>query len=94
MEPHEQQSILRALREYDRQYPLNDYDNWLNSNRYSVALEWGGRLYPPKKVYEIMTGEETPNFNTQNATGEFEDWGFKIIDKPGATRHNRQRGTS
>ena len=80
---------LRAMREYDRQFPSNDYDNWLDSGRYSVAIEHGGKLYPPKKVWSNMTGEQTRDFNTRTATREFEDMGFTIVEKPGAIRHRK-----
>lgn len=88
--------VLRALAAYDKQYPQNDYPrsrpsqkSWLENDRYSHALEYKGRLYPPKMIFSLVTGERTAHFNTREALvafGQVEDKGLKVVPKPGAVR--------
>lgn len=91
--------VLRAMRIYDQQYPTNDYPrtrpgqkSWLERDRYSQALQHSERLYPPKKIWSLITGADIRDFNTQSATRILEGLGSTISEKPGSVRSREVGG--
>ena len=86
-------SVLAALRRFDREYPSSDsYDNWLNKGNYKYALRHSRKLYPPKLILSWITGANREDFNGGPQTNSvFERLGFQVIDKPPAKWADRRR---
>jgi hypothetical protein len=77
------QGILDALHEFSRHYPdTNNYARWLDNPAYKYAVEYDGRLYPPKHILSTVTGVPTAHFNGGEQTNRvFRQLGFVVIDK-------------
>lgn len=78
------QDILKAIDKYDVDFPNNDYDHWLGKHIYKYALEYKGRLYPPKYIMSLVIGIPTTRFygGKDKVNRCFERQGFNIIPKP------------
>jgi len=59
------QQVRRAIKEYDRQYPANDYPRtgatphiktWLENKTFVFALRYRGKCYPPKPILRLAIG--------------------------------------
>lgn len=79
------QSIYDTLLDFDEEFPdSGDYDQWLDKGGYKYAVEFGGRVYPPKHILSKTTGISTSEFSGGDQTNRiFQQLGFVVIDKPG-----------
>lgn len=77
-------AVRQTLKEFNDNYPNpNDYDQWLERDGYKYALEFGGRLYPPKYILSEITGFPITDFSGGDQTNRvFEQLGMVIVDKP------------
>jgi len=59
------QQVRRAIKEYDRQYPANDYPRtgegshsktWFENKTFVFALRYRGKCYPPKPILRLAIG--------------------------------------
>ncbi len=75
--------ILRALAEFDKQYPdTNQYEHWLDNKAYYYAIRYGGRLYPPKHIFREATGKSVDELKMSEQLRQvFKELGFEVIDK-------------
>ena len=73
-------AIRRAIAEFDRQ--LRDQPKWQGWERKAnqkFALEFEGRLYPPKKIVSIATGTPVSKFTGGHVTNDYlRARGFKV----------------
>jgi 5-methylcytosine-specific restriction protein A len=78
--PITSQDVLRVLVEFQAKYPNpNDYQNWLYNQAYKYALDYQGRLYPPKPILSQITGIDVSEFSGGEATNSvFQDLGFRM----------------
>ena len=78
-------AIIQALEEYDSDYPNNDYENWLENTNYKYAVNYKGRIYPPKyimgKATNIWWRCFSGGWGPYGVNGPFEREGFTITDK-------------
>lgn len=77
------QAILDALHEFARQHPDTDtYDSWLEKGTYKYAIQYDGRMYPPKHILSMATGIPTADFNGGEQTNHvFRQLGFDVVNK-------------
>jgi len=77
------QQVIQALEEFDFTYPAsNDFENWLESGNYHYALDYEGKLYPPKYILSVVSGESVETFSGGEQTHRvFANLGFKIVNK-------------
>jgi len=77
-------AILKALSEFAALYPnTNDYDEWLEKGTYHFAIEFNGKLYPPKHILSQVSGFDTSTFGGGEETNRvFRKLGFNVVDKP------------
>lgn len=75
--------VVQALRQFDSDYPeSNMYKSWLDRNTYKYAIDFNGKLYPPKHILYMVTGVETTHFSGGDETNRvFEKLGFTIVNK-------------
>lgn len=76
--------IEKALEMFDRSFrDSKEFENWSDKKSQIYAVEWNGRIYPPKKVLSIATGIPVSEFvggkSSSAANKEFEKFGFKIV---------------
>jgi hypothetical protein len=76
------QDVVAAMREYDRQFPANEYDSWLTNGKYRWAVSHGGNLYPPKWLIGYLTATATPDFHHNTARRALRQCGFPLVPKP------------
>ena len=82
-EPITRQKTLDALRWFDSQYPdTNDYRSWLENRVYKYALQYEGKLYPPKFIVRLARACEQLDFEAGEAFRVLRQLGFEVIDKP------------
>ena len=82
-EPVIRQRIIRALKRFDSEYPdTNDYRSWLENRVYKYALQYEGKLYPPKPIVRLARGCDRLDFEVGEAFRVLRRLGFEVIDKP------------
>lgn len=76
-----QSEVIRALREFMEMYPdPNQYENWMEKDNYKYAIDYEGRLYPPKHILSRVSGVSTQEFSGGEQTNRvFEQLGFEIV---------------
>jgi hypothetical protein len=76
-------AILKALNEFAALYPnTNDYDEWLEKGTYHFAIEFSGKLYPPKHILSEVLGFDTSTVEGGKQTNRvFRALGFNVVDK-------------
>lgn len=85
------QAVHEALLDFDEKYPNpGDYDQWIDKDGYKYALEFAGRLYPPKHILSVVTGIDVSQFSGGEQTNRiFQELGLVIVEKPkGVTNEN------
>ncbi|MEO8610943.1 MAG: HNH endonuclease [Chloroflexota bacterium] len=85
------QAVHEALQDFDEQYPNpSDYDQWIDKDGYKYALEFAGRLYPPKHILSVVTGIDVSRFSGGDQTNRvFQQLGLVVVEKPtGTTNEN------
>jgi hypothetical protein len=75
--------VIDALHEFVQKYPDTDtYENWLQKGSYKYAIQYDGRVYPPKHVLSVVTGIPTTDFNGGEQTNRvFRQLGFDVVNK-------------
>ena len=78
-----QQAILNALEAFASLYPnTNDFEGWLDNDAYHYAIDYKGKLYPPKHILSETTGISTTEFSGGEETNRvFRELGFSIVSK-------------
>ena len=78
------QAVYNTLQHFNEKYPdPYDYEQWLDKDVYKYALEFGGRLYPPKHILSEVTGISKSDFSGGEPTNcVFRQLGLTIIYKP------------
>jgi hypothetical protein len=85
-------SILRSIEHFNNEYPnTNMYPNtkgkkgWIENQNYLYAIEYKGKLYPPKYIMSLATRLPINciygGWGTYGVNSYLEIKGFKIIDK-------------
>jgi hypothetical protein len=76
-------AVLRALRQFEKDYPeANDYDHWLDMATYKYAVQFNGRLFPPKYILSEASGFPTQQLNGGEPTNSvFRALGFEVVNK-------------
>ncbi|MBK8902101.1 MAG: hypothetical protein IPM53_13020 [Anaerolineaceae bacterium] len=76
-------AVLRALRKFEQDYPdTNDYDSWLEKKNYQYAVQFNGRLFPPKYILSEVSGTSTKEFTGGEQTNRvFRALGFEVVSK-------------
>jgi hypothetical protein len=77
------QQVLDALQEFRNKYPdPNSYEEGLEKDSYKYAIEYDGRLYPPKIMLSNISGESVATYSGGEQTNRvFRELGFAIVDK-------------
>jgi len=75
--------VITALKAFASAYPEpNGYERWLEKDTYLYAIDYQGRLYPPKHILSVVTGIPTSEFSGGEQTNRvFRDLGFEIVSK-------------
>ena len=80
------QHVLDAIRKFDWKYPdTSKYRNWLKNDFYKTALDFNGKLYPPKIILNIATEVGLDQFTGGVGSETYKiltKLGFVIIEKP------------
>lgn len=78
------QAVHEALQDFDEKYPNpSDYDQWIDKDGYKYALEFAGRLYPPKHMLSVVTGIDVSRFSGGDQTNRvFQQLGLVVVEKP------------
>ena len=78
------QAVNETLKDFDDKYPdTSAYDQWLEKDGYKYALEFGGKLYPPKHILSLVTGIDVSRFSGGDQTNRvFEQIGMITLEKP------------
>jgi hypothetical protein len=78
-------SVRQAMRDYERDYPNNDYDDWQNNKRYECAvLDDVQKKYPVKLIVCLASGQplsEASGFYTATAVTALQRLGFRVVEK-------------
>ncbi|MCC6606170.1 MAG: hypothetical protein IT327_23390 [Anaerolineae bacterium] len=76
-------AVLRVLRQFEKDYPeANDYDHWLDKATYKYAVQFNGRLFPPKYILSEVSGTSTKEFTGGEQTNRvFRALGFEVASK-------------
>lgn len=74
------QDVVGVLEEFQAKYPNPaSYRNWLQNQTYKYALEYQGRLYPPKYLLSQVTGIDSSEFSGGNLINPvFQALGFPL----------------
>jgi len=77
------QAVVKSLEAFASLYPNpNDYDHWLDKQSYRYAIDYEGKLYPPKHILSEITGISTTEYSGGYPTNRvFIELGFTIINK-------------
>jgi hypothetical protein len=74
------EAVERAIADYRAEHlDTSQYRNWLDNKSYHSALEYEGKLYPPKRVVEMAVNRKVHGLS---AKAHLEHLGYSVIPKP------------
>lgn len=69
-QPITEEQVRAAIRQYDREYTVNDYPRtdvrsrvktWFENQQYNFALRYDGKCYPPKYILRLAIAPDHPD---------------------------------
>lgn len=75
--------VIAALEHFDALYDnSSEYENWLEKDYYRYAVEYNGRLYPPKHILSQVAESGATDFEGGEQTNRvFRQLGFNVWSK-------------
>ena len=95
-----EEQVLAAIKQYDREYPLNDYVSpgrkitWWEDDTHDYAIRYQGTCYPPKYILRLAIAPDRPDKlhgfkgggGSGNANEVLRELDFEIIRKSECSR--------
>src|SRR5688572_12786981 len=77
----ERERLIEAFEEFDRTLrDKSDWVGWENNRAQKWAIDYEGKIYPPKKIISIATGQPVTGFSGGTESNEYlKQRGFIVV---------------
>src|SRR5476649_2674936 len=89
IKPVSAEQIEQAAEEFDRDLrSTSGWENWQHKGNQRYALKWRNKLYPPKTIIALATGQKVQTFSGGSEANEYlasRDFEIQTIGLPSET---------